>query len=351
MIKKLSTLAMSAMLLTAIDAVHAEVSRRPITIRAIEGLQYDPPRAEMDPGQTVLFRFLNRDPNDQPHNVVIIKPGSLEAIQKASMEIAPDSALRGYIPKHDAVLKHSKLLEGDQSEEFKFTAPKEPGVYHYVCTYPGHAMIMYGALYVGVRPGKIENDKNIPQFAREGAKKLSEAKEAVDRPSVARYFLEDAGPAAIAVALENDMNYCWDAGNCRLRYAWSGKFLNMGDTSRTNGNRQAKISGKKFWNGGGDELTYAIKLEDPNVKPDFKGYRLVDGKPDFKYSMGELAVSEYITSTSGGLVIDMKITNATTPVKVYAKGNVTSNAGKRDGDFIIVSPEDAAGLQLTIPSK
>lgn len=342
---------MSALVFSAIAEVQAETSRRPITIRAVEGLQFDPPRAEMDPGQTVLFRFLNRDPNDQPHNIVIIKPGSLEAIQKASMEITSDSALRDYIPKHDAVMKHSGLLEGDQSEEFKFTAPKEPGIYHYVCTYPGHAMIMYGALYVGMKPGKIENDENIPQFAREAAKKLSEAKAEVVRPAVVRHFMVDAGPAAIAVALENDMNYCWDAGNCRLRYAWSGDFLNLGDTSRSNGNRQAKMRGKEFWNGGGDELTFAIKPEDPAVKPDFKGYRLVDGKPEFKYSIGDLAVSEYITSTSGGLVIDMKITNATTPVKVYAKGNISANAGERDGDYIIVSPEDAAGLQLTIPSK
>jgi putative heme-binding domain-containing protein len=29
-----------------------------------------------------------------------------------------------------------------------FTAPKEPGVYPYVCTYPGHWRRMYGALYV-----------------------------------------------------------------------------------------------------------------------------------------------------------------------------------------------------------
>jgi azurin len=349
--KGISTCLVSLLAFTALAGAEPKVSGRPITIRAIEGLQFDPPRAEMEPGQTVLFRFLNRDPSDQPHNLVIIKPGSLEAIQKASMEVASDSALRDYIPKHEAVLQHSKLLEGDQSEEFTFTAPKEPGIYHYVCTYPGHAMIMYGALYVGVKTGKIENDENIPQFAREGAKRLSEAKAAVVRPSIMRHFLENAGPAAIAVALENDMNYCWDAGNCRLRYAWAGDFLNLGDTSRSNGNRQAKMRGKEFWNGGGDELTYAIKLDDPEVKPDYKGYRIVDGKPEFKYDIGGLSVSEFITSTSDGLLIDLKISGATSPVKVYAKGNVIPNVGIREGDFITVSPKEATGLQLTIPAK
>ena len=30
----------------------------------------------------------------------------------------------------------------------RFTAPTKPGVYPYVCTYPGHWRRMYGALYV-----------------------------------------------------------------------------------------------------------------------------------------------------------------------------------------------------------
>ncbi|MEP3214013.1 MAG: plastocyanin/azurin family copper-binding protein [Luteolibacter sp.] len=349
--KTISTLVMAAWASTALAGAEPEASRRPITIRAIEGLQFEPARAEMEPGQTVLFRFLNRDPSDQPHNLVIIEPGTLEAIQKASMELSSDSAERGYIPDHEAILKHTKLLEGDRSEEFRFTAPKEPGIYPYVCTYPGHAMIMYGALYVGVKPGKIENDENIPRFARDAAKRLAESKTEVVRPAVTRFFMEGAGPAAIAVALENDLNYCWDAGNCRLRYAWRGKFVNLGDTSRSNGSRQAKMSGKEFWNGGGDELTYAIQLEDPKVKPDFHGYRLIDGKPEFKYDMGELQVTEFITSTSTGLLVGMKIANATAPVKVYAKGNITSNVGSREGDYIIVAPADAAGLELTIPAK
>jgi len=46
------------------------------------------------------------------------------------------------------VLLKSKLLQTRQVEQLKFVAPKEPGIYPYVCTYPGHWRRMHGALYV-----------------------------------------------------------------------------------------------------------------------------------------------------------------------------------------------------------
>jgi len=46
------------------------------------------------------------------------------------------------------ILLKSQLLQTRQVEQLKFTAPKEPGIYPYVCTYPGHWRRMHGALYV-----------------------------------------------------------------------------------------------------------------------------------------------------------------------------------------------------------
>lgn len=325
-------------------------SRRPITIRAVEGLQFDPPRTKIDPGQTVRFRILNRDPSDLSHNLLLIKPGTLAEIQQASMKIDQALIERDYVPDHDAVLQATKLLHSDEGDDFLFTAPKKPGIYPYVCTFPGHAQLMYGALYVGVKWGSIERDENIPALARERAKKL-EAPQPIKRPYVRRFFFEKAGPAAIAVALENDLNYCWDAGNCRLRYAWSGDFVDFSRNTRSNGNWQAKPLGKEFWNGGGDERTYTVQTGDPKLKPDFKGYRLVDGIPQFTYQLGSLAVTEFITSSSDALINTINISNAQAPVKIYAKGKVTSNVGNRDGDSIVVSPQDASKIILTIPAK
>ena len=48
----------------------------------------------------------------------------------------------------DKILLASTLLQPRTSEKLSFVAPTEPGVYPYVCTYPGHWRRMYGALYV-----------------------------------------------------------------------------------------------------------------------------------------------------------------------------------------------------------
>src|SRR5262249_17685632 len=42
----------------------------------------------------------------------------------------------------------SRLLQPRAMEKISFTAPTKPGVYPYVCTYPGHWRRMHGALYV-----------------------------------------------------------------------------------------------------------------------------------------------------------------------------------------------------------
>ena len=84
---------------------------------------------------------------------------------------------------------------------------------------------MYGALYVDSEfPERLIDDPNVPQIVREALAENSAADAKAERPNVVRAFLPDAGPAAIAVALPGDQNFCWDAGNCRLRYLWSGEF-------------------------------------------------------------------------------------------------------------------------------
>ena len=42
----------------------------------------------------------------------------------------------------------TKLLDAGQKETLKLTAPSTEGEYEYVCTFPGHWMIMWGKLIV-----------------------------------------------------------------------------------------------------------------------------------------------------------------------------------------------------------
>ncbi len=113
-----------------------------------ERMIFDKEQIVIQAGRPVEFRFSNSD--FMPHNFVIIQPGSLEEIGDLAEATArtADAKQRQYVPKSPHVILASRLLESNQSESLLFEAPSEPGVYPYVCTYPGHWRRMHGALYV-----------------------------------------------------------------------------------------------------------------------------------------------------------------------------------------------------------
>jgi putative heme-binding domain-containing protein len=113
-----------------------------------ERMSYDKDVLAVRAGKPVEFIFENTDL--MPHNFAIVQPGSLEELGKLSEATAqqPDAAARSFVPQSPKVLLASTLLQPRQSQKLSFTAPTQPGVYPYVCTYPGHWRRMYGVLYV-----------------------------------------------------------------------------------------------------------------------------------------------------------------------------------------------------------
>jgi putative heme-binding domain-containing protein len=109
---------------------------------------FDKERIVVKVGKPVEIFFDNNDL--MPHNFVVTQPGSLEQIGTLAETTAtqPGALARGYVPPSNKILLKSKLLQPRNSERLRWTAPKQPGVYPYVCTYPGHWRRMYGALYV-----------------------------------------------------------------------------------------------------------------------------------------------------------------------------------------------------------
>ena len=85
-----------------------------------------------------------------PHNFTVVLPGFMAEVGELAEATGrdPDAAARNFIPKSDRILVASKLVQPEQSDSIFFEVPKEPGIYPYVCTYPGHWRRMYGALYV-----------------------------------------------------------------------------------------------------------------------------------------------------------------------------------------------------------
>jgi azurin len=80
-----------------------------------------------------------------PHNWVLVKAGTEASVAAAGLKLG-DKA--GYIDvsDHDMIV-HTPLAKPGETSDVTFTAP-EPGKYPYVCTVPGHYMMMKGTLTV-----------------------------------------------------------------------------------------------------------------------------------------------------------------------------------------------------------
>jgi putative heme-binding domain-containing protein len=109
---------------------------------------FDKERLAVKAGKPAEVFFENTDL--MPHNFVLTQPGALEEIGTTAEEQAtqPGALERHYVPRSPKVLASTRLLQPREAQKLSFTAPAKPGVYPYVCTYPGHWRRMFGALYV-----------------------------------------------------------------------------------------------------------------------------------------------------------------------------------------------------------
>lgn len=337
-----------------------------ILIKAIPGMQYDLVRFTARPGSYIRLVLTNAD--DMEHNLVIGKKDSRQKIVDAALALGKDGPGLGYIPKTDLILGSIPILKVGQADSITFRVPRNTGVYPYVCTYPGHGGIMYGAMHVtnGVMP-EITADLNVPEHRR---KAVNPEKESGHRPTghpyplvppyYYRVLLPDAGPAAIAVCLPDHLAYCWDAGSCRLRYAWTGEFLDLTDYWTIKGELHAKILGSIFYRDR-TEFPFQLKEDTTNhgkngiaLSVKFKGYRLVNGYPEFNYMVDAIEVFELILSQKegNGLVRQFKMKGPLQALWfIHAPGdgaNYQSDKGKWTGNRLKLEPQETASFTITM---
>ncbi|WP_438479308.1 PA14 domain-containing protein [Oleiharenicola lentus] len=128
-----------------------------ITIRALrEQMKFDTKEFKVPVGGRVRLHFKNED--GLPHNVLIClprelcEPGANEdnglEVAQAAWNLGSEGPEKQWIPKHPRVFIATRMLDGDQEQILEFDAPTRAGRYPFVCTFPGHAMLMFGLMHV-----------------------------------------------------------------------------------------------------------------------------------------------------------------------------------------------------------
>ena len=85
-----------------------------------------------------------------PHNWVLVKPGTLPEVGDLANKLIadPEAVARHYVPKTDDVLVYTDVVDPQSQFTIYFRAPAEKGRYPYLCTFPGHWMVMNGVMIV-----------------------------------------------------------------------------------------------------------------------------------------------------------------------------------------------------------
>ena len=286
---------------------------RRVKIGMFPNMHFSLGRFVVETDERLTVEFVNDDPQAQPHNLVFTKPGRRMKVFADMMRMGPRAVSSGYIPtKSRSILKSGddvvaiSLVNPGETGSVTFNAPEKAGAYPFACIYPGHQVSMYGVMHVvedKANPNLPEedDDSGIPPGWKdaknaangEGAESASSSV-SQEADTVVRMFMPDSGPASIAVATPEGVNYCWDAGTMQLRYAWIGDFLDSSNHFAGNGDALARIPGHIVWR---NDAT-PTDQEDRS----FLGYRLEQGRPVFRWKLNGDVVEERIRPVAGALL-------------------------------------------------
>ncbi|MFB6271538.1 MAG: DUF6797 domain-containing protein [Salinibacter sp.] len=334
-------------------------SPKTVEIKAISGLQYDRVRFAAKPGQRIDLVLKNV--SSLSHNLLITAPGARMSVVKAASQM--DNGLeRDYAPDSDSVLHVIPVLDPGQQDTLSFTAPAEEGVYPYVCTFPGHGTVMYGAMYVSGDGDEamppLADDPHVPadrlRTDAAGSGSAAQHPYPTDPPLMYRTFMPESSPASIAVGLKGGISYCFDTTPVTLRYAWRGGFLDNSEVFKGHVSEQrAEIEGDVFYRNDG---SFPLRLGD-NTPPDdvsFEGYRMVNERPQFLYTVDGVQVRELITPTDEGTGLrrTFQIPNAEDTVRFIRSPDqdvtIDASAGSWQADTLRLRPSDAKEFTVTL---
>lgn len=334
---------------------------REIHIKAVGGLQFDKVRIKAQPGEQLRIILTNAD--DMDHNMLFTKPGRREAVVEAATNMTDQGPELQFVPNTPDVLWASSVIGPGEADTLEFSVPQSEGIYPYVCTYPGHGIVMYGAMYVttGDLP-ELARDEHIPPHRR-GGSLGSDADIAHDHdqpkfkwhpyelipPYWYRIFMPESGPASIAVNLDDSIFYCWDAGLCRLRYIWVDEFLDISQPWSIKGDASAKVLGEVVYR----EQDFPLDFGQEGLEVQYKGFKLIEGGfPEFYYTVGGIDVYELIrpVSSGQGIVRRFRIGEQARDFKFHSTSDggvtFTSNRGSWNGTELHINEHGPIEIEI-----
>ncbi len=121
---------------------------RKIAIETASNLSFATRSFTVKAGELIELTLSN--PDVVPHNWALVKPGTLRAVGELSNRLIsdPDAVFRHYIPNSSDVLHYTNVVFPKDEFTIYFNAPKDPGRYPYLCTFPGHWLVMNGQMIV-----------------------------------------------------------------------------------------------------------------------------------------------------------------------------------------------------------
>ena len=117
-----------------------------LLVETAAGMKYKQTFLTAKAGSKVQLTFSN--PDDMQHNFVLTAGKKADSVGELAGGMGLKGVAMNHIPDTDNILAHTLLIEPGESEVIYFTAPTKPGVYEFVCTVPGHYVVMRGVLRV-----------------------------------------------------------------------------------------------------------------------------------------------------------------------------------------------------------
>ena len=155
---------------------------------------------------------------------------------------------------------------------------------------------------------------------------------------------------AINVGIPGGLNFTFDAVTCRLRYVWKGSFIDAGPAWNGRGGNPVQAGGESLL-----KLTspHSIRIgsltEPESVR--FRGYRLEDNYPVFRFEIDGASVELTVNVEAGRVVQRFQVRGAQGDV-YYVGGDdasFASSKGERDGESLRFPNGDELEIEVVLP--